>query len=149
MKVGEICNREVIIARKEESLLEAGKRMREFHVGSLVVIQESEGERIPIGILTDRDILMEVLSEGVPLEKIEVRDIMSSSPVTVSQEEGVFETIDLMRRHGIRRVPVVDAQRSLVGVLALDDLLEFLSEELKSLSKIFSFQQEQEALHRP
>ena len=149
MKVGEICNQEVIIAQKEESLLEAGKRMREFHVGSLVVIQESEGERIPIGILTDRDILMEVLSEGVPLEKIEVRDIMSSSPVTVSQEEGVFETIDLMRRHGIRRVPVVDAQRSLVGVLALDDLLEFLSEELKSLSKIFSFQQEQEALHRP
>jgi CBS domain-containing protein len=149
MKVGEICNREVVIARKKDTLLEAGKRMREYHVGCLVVIEEEKGQRVPVGMLTDRDILMEVLAESIALEKISVEDIMISDLVTAREEDDVYDTIQQMRRKGIRRIPVVDQKQNLIGILAMDDLLELLSEEMKGLSGIFVREQQRETQTRP
>ncbi len=149
MKAGKLCNRRVVTIAGAESLLEAAKKMREGHVGSLLVVREEKGKRIPVGILTDRDILMVVLSEGVTPQKINVVDIMSENPVTVPEDMDVSDVITLMRRHGVRRMPVVDSRRDLVGILAIDDLLECFSRQLGELSKIFSLQREQEAVRRP
>ena len=149
MKIGEICNRQVVIIRPEESLLEAGKRMREYHVGCLVAVQEEQGRRSPVGILTDRDLLIQVLSEGVSLEKIAVGDLMASKLVTANIEDEVYETIKIMQEKGIRRLPVVDSEKNLIGILAMDDLLEFLTEEIQGLSKIYSREQRKEAREHP
>ncbi|MFO1519269.1 MAG: CBS domain-containing protein [bacterium] len=149
MNISEICNRQVAVARRNESLLEAARRMREFHVGCLVVVEEEGEKRIPVGLLTDRDILMEVLAEGVPLEKISVEDVMASPLATAREQDGIYETIQQMRRKGVRRIPIVDEGQSLVGILTMDDLLELLSEEMSHLSSIFSRGREFEAMTRP
>lgn len=149
MKVGDVCNREVVCISGQATLLEASHLMREEHVGCLVVVEGEEDQAMPVGIVTDRDILLEVISEGVSLEKITVEDIMSSDLVTARKEDDFFEIIQKMRSKGIRRVPIVDGKMRLVGILALDDVFEILSSEMRNLSGVFVREQEREVLRRP
>lgn len=149
MKVGEICNREVVIAHRDDSLLAAGKLMRTYHVGSLIVVEEDDGRRHPVGVVTDRDILIEVLVEGISLEKVAVGDIMNTQLITVDQDDDLYDIIKTMRRKGIRRIPVVDKWNHLVGIVTMDDILEFITEEIQDLSSIFNKEKKIEEEMRP
>jgi len=136
MSIGKICNRETVIARAEDTIVEVAKLMRRHHVGDVVVIESGEGGNVPIGILTDRDLVMEILAQDLSPDAVTVRDIMSEEIVTAREEDGIWDTLQRMRIKGVRRVPVVDARGGLVGMLALDDLLELLAGELADLAKI-------------
>ena len=136
MSIGKICNRETVVARAEDTIVEVSKLMRLHHVGDVVVIEPDEGANVPIGILTDRDLVMEILAQDLSPDAVTVGDIMSEEIVTAREEDGVWDTLQRMRIKGVRRVPVVDARGGLVGILALDDLLELLAGELADLSKI-------------
>lgn len=136
MSIGKICNRETVVARAEDTIVEVSKLMRLHHVGDVVVIEPDEGANVPIGILTDRDLVMEILAQDLSPDTVTVGDIMSEEIVTAREEDGIWDTLQRMRIKGVRRVPVVDARGGLVGILALDDLLELLAGELADLSKI-------------
>ena len=136
MSIGRICNRETVIARAEDTIVEVSKLMRLHHVGDVVVIEPGEGGNVPIGILTDRDLVMEILAQDLSPDAVTVGDIMSEEIVTAREEDGIWDTLQRMRIKGVRRVPVVDARGGLVGILALDDLLELLAGELADLAKI-------------
>jgi CBS domain-containing protein len=136
MAIGDICNREVVIVSMDASAAEAANLMRRYHVGDLVVVREKEGGNEPIGIVTDRDLVMEVMAPAVNAETVTVSEIMGPELVMVREDTGVFESIRYMRDKGVRRMPVVDAHNALVGILTLDDVLELLSEELGELSKL-------------
>jgi CBS domain-containing protein len=144
MAVGEICNREVVIAEKALSVVDAARLMRTHHVGDLVVV---EG-RHPVGIVTDRDIVVEVVAAGVNPEALAVADIMGPEVATVRESEGLFEALRYMRDKGVRRVPVVDREDGLVGILTLDDLLSLLAEEMTELAKLVSHERQREASAR-
>lgn len=148
MPIGEICNRDVIIAKRDVTVMEAAKLMRQHHIGGLVVVEENNGVRIPVGIVTDRDLVVEIVAPGLDYRVITVGDIMGTELVTVKENIGVFEAIQYMRAKGVRRLPVVDMNDGLVGILALDDLLELLSEELFSLAKLVTREQKKEAAGR-
>jgi CBS domain-containing protein len=148
MKVGEICNREVVVVDREAAILEAAQLMRRHHVGDVVVTEEREGLRVPVGILTDRDIVVELLAEQVPLEAVAVGDAMSSELLTVSEEEEVMDAIQRMRGGGVRRVPVVDHSGALAGILAVDDLIDLIAEQLSDLVKLIGNEQQREQLRR-
>ncbi len=145
MKVGEICTREVIVAQKGDSLVEAARSMREFHVGSVVVVQQLQGKNVPVGIVTDRDILIETVAEDLSAKTLSVEDIMVSDLATACEDDDLFDTIRLMRSKGVRRMPIVDRRGALVGLLALDDVLEFLSQEIRELAQVGARGQEKEA----
>ena len=136
MSIGRICNRETVIARAEDTIVEVSKLMRLHHVGDVVVIEPDEGANVPIGILTDRDLVMEILAQDLSPDAVTVGDIMSEEIVTAREEDGIWDTLQRMRVKGVRRLPVVDARGGLVGILALDDLLELLAGELADLAKI-------------
>jgi CBS domain-containing protein len=144
MAVGEICNREVVIAEKTLSVVDAARLMRTHHVGDLVVV---EG-RYPAGIVTDRDIVVEVVAAGVNPEALTLADIMGPEVATVREGEGLFEALRYMRDKGVRRMPVVDREGSLVGILTLDDLLSLLAEEMTELAKLMSHERQREATAR-
>ena len=116
MPVGEICNREVVIAEKSLSVVEAARLMRTHHVGDLVVFEAREGRKHPVGIVTDRDIVVEVVAAAVNPEGLRVGDIMGPEVATVRESEGLFEALRYMRGKGVRRMPVVDAAGGLVGI---------------------------------
>jgi CBS domain-containing protein len=148
MRVGKLCKRDVVTVRKNHSLVEAARRMRDLHVGDVVVV---EGDRdIPIGILTDRDIVVGVIAKDPPdLAKLEVRDVLTTELITARADEDVEEVLDRMKRHRIRRIPVVDVSGSLVGIFTVDDLLALVSKDFATLTKLVSAQRAAEAEKRP
>lgn len=148
MSVGKICTRTVTIIDRTESAREAAKLMRKHHVGDLVVVDVKDARRIPVGIVTDRDIVISVVASEVDADKITVSDIMSPKVVTAHVEEDELELAQRMRGLGIRRIPVVDERGSLIGIIAMDDLLEHLSEGLNSIAHIHERQREHEATAR-
>ncbi|MBW8328352.1 MAG: CBS domain-containing protein [Thiobacillus sp.] len=148
MPIGEICNREVVIAEKTLPVIEAARLMRTHHVGDLVVVEQREGRRHPVGIVTDRDIVVEVVAAGVNPDTLKVGDIMGSEVATVRESEGLFEALRYMRDKGVRRMPVVDPAGGLVGILTLDDLLGLLAEEMMELAKLVSNERQREASAR-
>jgi predicted transcriptional regulator len=148
MKTGELCNREVVTATRDTSILDAARLMRDQHVGSLVVVETSGDHVEPVGILTDRDIVIEVIAESVALDDVSVGDVMTYALLRVSADESIIETTQRMRARGVRRAPVVSKDCSLLGIIAIDDILQLLSEELLTVSRLMSREVEQERKKR-
>ncbi len=136
MSIGELCNRNVVIVDRAESVREAARLMREYHVGDVVVVEETAGGKPPVGILTDRDIVIELVAEGVDLDAISVGDAMSSELLILAENDELADTTAKMRARGVRRAPVVDHAGLLVGILTLDDILEVLAGELADLVRL-------------
>jgi len=132
MKTGEVCNRNVVSAARNTTLLEASRLMRRNHVGSLVV-SDPENGRAPVGIVTDRDIVIEGVAAGLDQATLTLGEIMGPSVVTANEDDDTMDTLKSMRARGIRRLPVVDAAGKLVGIVTSDDLLESISGELSEV----------------
>lgn len=133
MNVGVFCTREVVVIGRDVTILEAAKLMRRHHVGDVVVVEERGNHTIPVGILTDRDIVVELLAKEVDLSKVSAGDVMSLDLHSANEEDDLIETMQLMRRRGIRRVPVVGAAGELIGIITLDDMIEVISEQMTDL----------------
>jgi CBS domain-containing protein len=136
MNVGDICNRIVIYVQAPESVQRAAELMRKYHVGDLVVTEEEDGEPMPVGIITDRDIVVEVIAKGEDPAVLTVDDVMSDDLLTVSDDSDISETLDAMLDRQVRRVPVVDDKGVLIGILAIDDLLTVFADQLSALAGI-------------
>ena len=132
MSVGKICTREVYLAEAEESAVAAAKRMSRHNVGTLVVLNEISE---PVGIITDRDLALGVVATDRP-NSVAVREIMSRLPDTVTEDTAIETALSVMRTGQHRRLPVVDSIGKLVGIVSLDDILELLVEEFKSIGEL-------------
>jgi CBS domain-containing protein len=144
MSVGEICNRDVIVVGKDSPTQEAIMLMREYHVGDVVVVEQRNGVNYPVGIITDRDIVIELLAEDVPIDSVTVGDIMSYELLSVTEEDSIETAINLMRKKGVRRLPVVNEDGALEGILTLDDLIDLIAEQMKDLAGLITKEQKRE-----
>jgi CBS domain-containing protein len=133
MPIGNVCSRDVVVVNRHESIVEAARLMREHHVGDVVVVEERDGRRFPVGILSDRDMVLEILAKELVPEAVDIGDVMSTDLLLVREGDDVVDTIKRMKTGGVRRVPVVDPAGGLVGILALDDLIELIAEQLNGL----------------
>lgn len=128
-------------------MLDVASRMRDEHVGSVVVVDD--GRRRPIGMLTDRDIVVGVLARtDRHLHSVLVGDAMSSDPICVNENEDMAEVVKRMRTAGVRRLPVIDRRGSLVGVIAFDDVVAYLQEQLTELSTLMAQETRRERSER-
>lgn len=148
MTIGAICNREVITIQRDSTVLHAAILMRQHHTGDVVVVEDCKGKSIPVGIVTDRDVVVELVATELDCNVITTGDIMTANLSTVQESTGIFEAIQLMAAKGVRRLPVVDDIGGLVGIVSLDDLLLLLSKELEALTKLISREQKNEASKR-
>jgi CBS domain-containing protein len=149
MNIGQRCNRSVVTIGKGDPVLEAARRMRDEHVGDLVVVEERAGRRVPVGILTDRDIVVGLLAKDAShLDQLDVGDILTREVVMATEDEDIERVLGRMQRQGIRRMPVVDAQGALVGIFTVDDLLGLLSEDLATVIALIGRERRQEVAQR-
>ncbi len=148
MPISEICNREVVIVQPTDSALDAALVMRQHHVGDVLVVEDRGRSRVPVGIVTDRDLVVEIMAPQLDPSTITVGDIMVPELATIKESAGMFEAVEFMRVKGVRRLPVVDDSGGLIGILTLDDLIELLAEEMAALSKLVRHEQKREAASR-
>lgn len=148
MLVKDICTLGPATCGRHINILEAARLMREHHTGDLVVIDDPQGERTPAGILTDRDIVVEVLAADLDPATTPVSQVMSSKLVIAGASEDVTDAIERMRLHGVRRMPVVDHDGSLLGIITLDDVLTLHAERGVALAGIVSKEQTRERRNR-
>lgn len=150
MKVGEHCNRDVVVIRPNAALSEAAQLMRERHVGFLVVVDDAEPwRRAPIGVLTDRDIVVQVFASSADFATLSVADVMTRDPVVAAEQDDLNELLTRLRDAGVRRAPVVDAAGGLVGVIAMDDAVELVTNLLCDISGLIRHEQRIERRQRP
>lgn len=149
MRLGEICNRNVVCADRGTGLQEAAQTMRTRHVGALVVVDQSTKGPLPVGIVTDRDLVVEVFAGDIDSTRLTVEDIMVSPLIFGTEDQDVFDTVEQVQHNGIRRLPVVDRQGCLMGIITADDLLEVLAIQASQLSKVVQRERRQEIQERP
>ncbi|MCA9653906.1 MAG: CBS domain-containing protein [Myxococcales bacterium] len=145
MLVADICTKDVVTASRGDALLDAARKMRERHVGAVVVVEEHEGRTIPVGVVTDRDVVVEAV---VPLldklPTLTVDDLMMREIVTVNAAFNVDKALEIMSDAGVRRAPVVDQLGALVGIVTVDDLVETLAARLIGVVGVIRKQQASE-----
>jgi CBS domain-containing protein len=144
--VNDYCSHEPITVKREFGLLDAAGLMRDQHVGCVVVVERTAGGgQRPIGILTDRDIVVGVLAQtDRQLHLVRVDDVMTPNPVQAKETDDLSDTLMTMRAKGIRRMPVVSAAGELVGVLSFDDILEYIRDEVGDLARLVGREQQHE-----
>ena len=136
MNVGRVCKHQVITVTPRTELVAAAKLMREKHVGFLVVVEPESGASHgrPVGVLTDRDVVVSVVAKGEDPKQLIVADIMNRGPATVDENESLDLALQTMRRLGVRRLPVVGPRGMLTGIVSLDDVIDVLAREIEEVS---------------
>jgi CBS domain-containing protein len=136
MRIAEIYSRDVACIDAEASVRLAASEMRRHHVGCMIVVDRRDAERIPRGIVTDRDIVMEVVAPGIDPESLTVADVMARQPATCREDDKLFDAIDTMRVRGVRRLPVIGVRGQLIGVVSADDIMSALGMCLRELWQV-------------
>lgn len=137
MLIRDVCTREVVCAARDATVRTAANLMRQHHVGDVIVVDRADRDRMPMGILTDRDIAVEVVARGMDPEVVTLGDIVPWGALACVQETATdTETLQLMHERRIRRVPVINAAGVLVGVVSIDDILPRLSRELHEVADL-------------
>lgn len=124
--LGKICTRPVVTASAQMTVEQAARAMRSRNVGALVVVNAGR----PVGMLTDRDVATEVVAKGLDPDTARVGDVMHKKPITIREDLGILDAAKVFAKTGVRRLPVVTRSGVLVGVIAVDDLIMLLGNEL-------------------
>ena len=148
MAIGDLCRRNVTTCNKDMSVADVAALMREHHVGDLVVVEEQADGKRPVGIVTDRDLVLEVLAAQVDMQTVTAGDIMSWELVHASATDGIQEVIDIMRTNGVRRLPLTDAKGLLFGIVTVDDIIAWLADSLQGLGTIIARERDIERARR-
>jgi len=144
MPIGAICTRDVVCTGRDTTVSAAAQIMRERHVGNLIVVDEVKGARLPVGIVTDRDIVLGVISLKLDPDVFTVGDLLHGELITARDTQGIFETIEQMRMQGVRRMPIVNEKGYLVGIVSLDDLVRLIASELNEIANLMRWEQQRE-----
>jgi CBS domain-containing protein len=146
MPISECCTCDVVCCLSDTSISEVAALMRKHHVGAVVVVSEEGdkqgdkqddkqgGRRIALGIVTDRDIVLETIALQVDADAFVAGDFMSTPAVTVQGDAGFVATLRLMRQHLMRRMVVVTKDGALYGIVSADDIVKLLSVELSLIT---------------
>ena len=134
MPITEFCHRDVVCATRETTVTEAAHLMRHHHIGDVIIVETRGSKRIPVGIVTDRDIVVEVIAAGIDPSLLKLGELRLAPLVTVDEGASYAQTVSRMSVEGVRRMPVVGADGALVGIITLDDMLWQLAAPLAALA---------------
>ena len=130
MAIDECCNINVVCCAADTPIPDVAALMRKHHVGDVIVVEDRGGLRAPVGIVTDRDIVIEVTAMHVDASAFTAGDLMSTPVATVAKDAGFVEVLRQMRNHKVRRMPVIIDTGTLFGIVSADDIIKLLATEL-------------------
>lgn len=133
MKVGDLCERDPVIIDESGSACAAAELMRVNDVNCVIVVEREGGLCKALGIVTDHDMVTQVVAANRDAEALKVADIMSADLIEVNGNVSLWEAADIMREEGVRQLPVLDEAGYLLGVFRMDDVLQVVTAELADL----------------
>lgn len=136
MLLKDVCTPGVVCCGPQTTAVEAASLMRHRHVGDLVVVGDPREDSAPLGVVTDRDIVIEVLGNGLDPATTTVGSLMRKPVVIAHESEDTAQVVERMRSHGVRRIPVVAHEGEVVGIITLDDLLQLFVADAGALLDI-------------
>lgn len=136
MKVERIYTRSIVGTKRGCTIEEAARMMRKFHIGALLVMGDEPQARDIVGIVTDRDLVLQAVAEGLAPGEVTVGEVMTPEVVTVAEDADLHEALERMRSAGVRRLLVKEADGTAAGILSLDDVVDGLSADLASLAHV-------------
>ncbi len=148
INIGTVCKRNVVSVDWGDSVFDAIRLMRENHVGDVVITKRRNGGVEPVGIITDRDVVMELVAPEVDMDNVTVADVMSYELLTATEDADVTATLIDMRTRGVRRIPVVNCDHMLVGIFTVDDMIELLASQLTNIAFLVERERDQEKATR-
>jgi CBS domain-containing protein len=140
VNVGEICSKNIVYVLKQDSVLDVARVMREQQVGSVVVVDNTNGELMPQGLITDHDLVLEVLAANIAPSVLMAEDILTCELFCVNETHNVKKALKYLRYYGVKSVPVVNVKGVLVGIFSIEDALAKLSGEFSELIKFLSYE---------
>lgn len=146
--VRDLATAQVVTVQPQTTLAECAQIMRNQHVGSLIVVDDKGRRDNPVGIVTDRDIVLETVAVELDPKTLTAGDVMTAPLATVSESDDILDALAKMRERGVRRLPVIDADGALAGIVAVDNLLEALAEQLDSVVRVIKAEQSKESALR-
>jgi signal-transduction protein with cAMP-binding, CBS, and nucleotidyltransferase domain len=150
MRIGDICTRKVVYCERDTRVPQVAQLMRNHNAGDVIVVDPARGEGKvrPVGVVTDRDLVLEVLAQGVAPDALTAGELMHEGVSTAGENESVYDAVWQMRSRNVRRLPVVDDEGYLVGLLSFDDVIGFLSQEMAQIARVTTDQIKAERVHR-
>lgn len=138
MRVGDVCNHHAVIIGKSDSVYSAAVLMRDQHADYVVVVESRNGNNIPVGALTDRDIVVKIAANDIDMKDIPIADVMDAPLLLANEKDSVMATLKRMRHKSVRHIPVINTHKALIGILSIDDILESLTEQLSDIGYIIA-----------
>jgi len=145
LSINALCSRDFVAVGRDDTVFKAAELMRKNHIGDVLVVEKVQDIILPVGIVTDRDVVIEIVAPGLDPNVITVGDIMLPIIFTIEEDAGIFDAIRLMTDKGVRRLPVVKKDGGLTGIITLDDLLLLMAKEFCSFAKLLIREQQNEA----
>lgn len=142
--VNRLCTRYAATVNEGQSIVDAAALMREEHVGDVIVVEPRGKAKLPVGILTDRDIVVGIIAKGISADAVTVGEAMTRGLLTLREDASLEFALHEMRRYRVRRAPVVGSSGELVGVIAIDDVIEHLAMQLCRLAELIKREQHAE-----
>ncbi|MBX9793146.1 MAG: CBS domain-containing protein [Burkholderiaceae bacterium] len=150
MNIGSLCSHRIVTIDSSCSLTQAAGLMRERHVGSLVVTSATDDGTHVTGVVTDRDLVIHVLAQGIDGEQVDVGDLANRNLASVSEADDVSQALSVMQQHGVRRLLVTNADHhQLIGIVSLDDLTAACARDMERLAQVIRSGIEREAAETP
>ena len=132
MTVLDCCRIDVVTASPDAKVNEVAELMSDSNVGCVVITNDL----CPVGIVTDRDIVTRVLAPGKDPKKTAISEVMTRDPVVVEDGTGLFEAMQLIRDEGVRRLPIIDGDGRLAGIITLDDIIRLIGQEMQYIGDV-------------
>jgi CBS domain-containing protein len=148
MLLKDLCTPDAVCCGAQTTVRDAARLMRSKHVGDLIIVGYPERDRVPIGVITDRDLALEVIGNDLDAATATVSHLVRQPVVIANEEEDTSVALERMRVHGVRRIPVVDREGAAVGIITLDDLLRVFVRDASTLLEVMSTQQSREKRER-
>lgn len=132
MSIKSICRKEFVSISPDATVKDAAGVMASKNVGSIIIVKDGS----PVGIITDRDIVVRVVNKGLDSSSLKVQDVMTIDPICLNENVGLFEALETVKEKGVRRYPVIDDKGKIVGIISLDDIIYLIGKEMCDITQI-------------
>jgi CBS domain-containing protein len=134
-KCSEVMTKNPVCCLPDDMVIKAAELMKSSNIGSIPVIENEQTKKL-VGIVTDRDLTLKIVAKGLDAKSTKVESVMTRKVVTCRAEDDLQKALDAMAEHQLRRIPVVDNDNKILGIIAQADVATRVNQPEKTAAMV-------------